>query len=77
LALLNNWAIEHLGTSLQIDFNCMMTHVYTHLRWNLEIFDTEWLDKQSPPIELNGGIWLFPEEEENLPRVAFIRRLSS
>jgi hypothetical protein len=75
MVLAMHWTKEQLGDSPQIKFCCTMTHVYTHLCWNLEIFDAEWHDK-TPPKELIGGVWLLPAEEKKLPRVAFIRQLN-
>jgi A/G-specific adenine glycosylase len=75
LALATTWAAQYLGRTLTFHFLGQMTHEYTHLRWNLEIFDGKWEGKKEPnPIK--DGLWLSPEEESKLPRVAFIRKLS-
>lgn len=74
--LAEKWATEYLGKPLPFHFFCTMTHEYTHLRWNLEILDGKWKEQQEPN-QVKGGVWLLPEEEASLPRVAFIRRLSS
>jgi A/G-specific adenine glycosylase len=76
LALAKHWAKEQLGKIPEIGFNCTMTHVYTHLRWNMEIFDAEWREEIAPR-EINGGIWCLPAEEKELLRVAFVRRLNA
>ncbi len=76
LTLAEKWALEYLGAIIPFQFLGNMTHVYTHLRWNLEILDGDWKEKREPnPIK--KGLWLLPEEEAGLPRVAFIRRLTS
>ncbi len=76
LTLAKKWGLEHLGAIIPFQFFRNMTHVYTHLRWNLEIFNGDWEEKREPN-RINNGLWLLPEEEAGLPRVAFIRRLSS
>ncbi len=76
LILAKKWVLENLGAIIAFQFSRNMTHIYTHLRWNLEIFEGDWKEKREPdPIK--NGLWLLPEEEAGLARVAFIRRLSS
>jgi A/G-specific adenine glycosylase len=74
-ALAERWSLEYLGVSLPMNLYARMTHVYTHLRWNLEIYDAQWPEAITPR-RLKAGVWLLPEEEEKLPRVAFIRQLN-
>jgi len=73
--LAERWSLKYLGVALPMNLNGRMTHVYSHLRWNLEIYDGGWPSELTPP-ELKNGVWLLPEEEEKLPRVAFIRQLN-
>lgn len=65
------WAREHLGKDLSFRFVRKMTHVYSHLRWNLELFQAEW--PGDPPPAPPDSAWLLPEEEARLSRVAFVR----
>ncbi|HBF40172.1 MAG TPA: A/G-specific adenine glycosylase [Firmicutes bacterium] len=76
LELAEKWAQKQLGVSLHFIFFRAMIHEYTHLRWNLEIFDGEWKEKKQPKL-IDGGFWFSAEKERQLPRVAYIRKLNS
>lgn len=70
------WAKEHLGIELSFRFCRKMIHVYSHLRWNLELFEACWRENDLPPVPPDSA-WLLPEEAKGLSRVAFVREVDS
>ncbi|HYH03619.1 MAG TPA: A/G-specific adenine glycosylase [Bacillota bacterium] len=70
----NQWTVSQLGSEVNYSFQRHMKHVYSHLQWNLEIFEGEWTNKTLPKTPVAGN-WFTPEEECSLARVAFTRRL--
>jgi A/G-specific adenine glycosylase len=74
LTLAGEWSRNVLGEFLQFRYRERISHVYSHLRWDLEIYGAKWRETESPPIPERSG-WFTPEEEVALPRVAFLRKL--
>jgi A/G-specific adenine glycosylase len=74
LKLVSEWSRDVLGVPLEFQYLDRMTHIYTHLRWNLEIFKARWRGLKPPPTPERAG-WFTPAEEAALPRVAFLRKL--
>jgi A/G-specific adenine glycosylase len=74
-ALARDWTCRELGAALEFGFSRFLTHAYTHLRWDLELFDAVW-DQNDPPLTPPGGAWLDSQSEDALPRVAFVRSLA-
>jgi A/G-specific adenine glycosylase len=74
LGLANEWSRNVLGEQLEFRYMDRMTHIYTHLRWDLEIYGAEWRGLNPPQTPERAG-WFTPEEEAALPRVAFLRKL--
>ncbi len=72
--LAEEWAERNLGERLNFRFLRKMTHVYSHLRWNLEIYQAVREETGDCPATI--GRWFSPEEEARLSRVAFVRKLS-
>lgn len=68
------WTKQELGIALNFEFIHNTIHVYTHLRWELEIYKTEWLFKK-PPHTPENGQWFTAEQERALSRLAFMRKL--
>lgn len=71
--LAEEWAEKNLGAPLHFDFIKRMTHLYSHLRWNLEIYQAEW--ETGVPLDIPEGRWFTSDEEVRLSRVAFVRKL--
>jgi A/G-specific adenine glycosylase len=69
------WAKELLGMEMDFHFCSKMGHTYSHLHWELHVFQGEW-KLAKPPRTLPNSGWFTPEEEAALPRVAFVRKLA-
>ncbi len=76
LTLGARWTHDQLGRILEFRFISTMTQVFTHRRWDLEIYAAEWKENQAPRTPPNSD-WFLQTEEAALPRVAFVRRLQS
>lgn len=74
LGLVREWSHNVLGEALEFRYMDRMTHIYTHLRWDLEIYGAKWRSSGPPPTPPRTG-WFTPAEEAALPRVAFLRKL--
>jgi len=72
--LAEEWVERNLGERLTFKFLKKMTHVYSHLRWNLEIYQADRGEGEDGSIAI--GQWFLPEEEARLSRVAFVRKLA-
>lgn len=72
--LAEEWAERNLGERLTFRFLKKMTHVYSHLRWNLEIYQAD--RGETCDCSETVGQWFSPDEEARLSRVAFVRKLS-
>jgi A/G-specific adenine glycosylase len=72
--LARSWTQTQLGQALEFQVLPPMTQTFTHLHWDLEIFKAEW-PAGSDPAVVPGSGWFLPEEERQLPRVAFVRLL--
>jgi A/G-specific adenine glycosylase len=73
--LAGDWSQHYLGKRLTFSFVKKMTHIYSHLRWNLEIYQADW--QTGVPLYLEESGWFSAEEESRLSRVAFVRKLRS
>jgi A/G-specific adenine glycosylase len=68
------WAEQQLGRKLEFYFRQKLGHTYSHLHWELHIFQGEWPAVKPPRTPPDCG-WFTPEEETKLPRVAFVRKM--
>jgi A/G-specific adenine glycosylase len=68
------WATQWLGREVNFHFRRKIKHTYSHLHWELYIFQGEWPGKEPPRTPPDCG-WFTPEEEAALPRVAFVRKM--
>ena len=74
LDLARCWTRKQFGKILEFQPLTTMNQVFSHRRWDLEIWDTWWPETEAPKIPPNSG-WFLPDEEKQLPRVAFVRTL--
>lgn len=74
--LAGDWCQQQLGARLAVRFLRSATHVFTHLTWNLDIYEAAW-QLAEPPYPLGNGKWFSREEADKLPRVAYVREMES
>jgi A/G-specific adenine glycosylase len=67
------WTGEQLGRELAFAKRSELTQVFTHRRWEIELWEAEWSQAEPPATPL-GGAWLSRVEASALPRVAFLRQ---
>ncbi len=71
-AVASAWTERNLGQALPFTFCKKTSQVFTHRRWDIEIWEADWLFAEVPNCPDNG-VWVSHPEEQLLPRVAFLR----
>ncbi len=71
------WTAQWLGRGLEFRFLKAATQIFSHRRWDLEIWEAAWDEPEIAPLVPPRGAWFFPEDERKLARVAFVRELDS
>ena len=73
-AIAEAWTGEKLGRQLNFTKGAALTQVFTHRRWDIEIWEADWPEGDQPATPPHGA-WLSAPEAQLLPRVAFLRQL--
>jgi A/G-specific adenine glycosylase len=66
------WTEQNLGRALPFKLFTKTSQVFTHRRWDIEIWEADWLFAEIPNCPDNS-VWVSQPDEQLLPKVAFLR----